>query len=306
MMMYHNPVLLNESIFGLNINPSGIYVDVTYGGGGHSQEILKNLNSKGKLIAFDQDQDAIENKSNDRRLNLIKSNFKYLNNFLNYFQIKEIDGLLADFGISSHQIDNKNRGFSTRFNSELDMRMNKTQKIDAKIIINDYDEDQLEYIFKNFGELKNYKKVTEKIISERIKKSIDTTGDLKKILAPLVKVRDENKFLAQVFQSIRIEVNDELEVIRTLLSDSSKYIKKGGRLVCISYHSLEDRIVKKFIQNGGYNDEVPTDLYGNKNFIFKKVGKMITPSSEEIKLNNRSRSAKLRIAEKIWETFCPF
>ena len=298
-MMYHNPVLLNESISGLNINPSGIYVDVTYGGGGHSQEILKNLNSNGKLIAFDQDQDAIENKLNDSRLNLVKSNFKYLNNFLNYFQIKEIDGLLADFGISSHQIDNKNRGFSTRFNSELDMRMNSTQKIDAKIIINDYDKDQLEYIFKNFGELKNYKKVTEKIIFERAKKSIDTTGDLKKILAPLVKVKDENRFLAQVFQSIRIEVNDELEVIRTLLSDSSKYIKKGGRIVCISYHSLEDRIVKKFIQNGGYNDEVPTDLYGNKNFIFKKVGKMITPSSEEIKLNNRSRSAKLRIAEKI-------
>ena len=298
-MMYHNPVLLNESISGLNINPSGIYVDATYGGGGHSQEILNNLNSKGKLIAFDQDQDAIENKSNDSRLNLVKSNFKYLNNFLNYFQIKEIDGLLADFGISSHQIDNKNRGFSTRFNSELDMRMNKTQKIDAKIIINDYDKDQLEYIFKNFGELKNYKKVTEKIISERTKKSIDTTGDLKKILAPLVKVRDENKFLAQVFQSIRIEVNDELEVIRTLLSDSSKYIKKGGRLVCISYHSLEDRIVKKFIQNGGYNNEVESDFYGNKNVIFKKIGKMITPSSEEIKLNNRSRSAKLRIAEKI-------
>ena len=297
--MYHNPVLLNESISGLNINPSGIYVDVTYGGGGHSQEILKNLNSNGKLIAFDQDQDAIENKLNDSRLNLVKSNFKYLNNFLNYFQIKEIDGLLADFGISSHQIDNKNRGFSTRFNSELDMRMNSTQKIDAKIIINDYDRDQLEYIFKNFGELKNYKKVTEKIIFERAKKSIDTTGDLKKILAPLVKAKDENRFLAQVFQSIRIEVNDELEVIRTLLSDSSKYIKKGGRIVCISYHSLEDRIVKKFIQNGGYNNEVESDFYGNKNVIFKKIGKMITPSSEEIKLNNRSRSAKLRIAEKI-------
>ena len=297
--MYHNPVLLNESISGLNINPSGIYVDVTYGGGGHSQEILKNLNSNGKLIAFDQDQDAIENKSNDNRLNLVKSNFKYLNNFLNYFKIKEIDGLLADFGISSHQIDNKNRGFSTRFNSELDMRMNSTQKIDAKAIVNDYDKDQLEYIFKNFGELKNYKKVTIKIIAERAKKPIETTGELKKILAPLVKVKDENKFLAQVFQSIRIEVNDELEVIRTLLSESSKYIKKGGRLVCISYHSLEDRIVKKFIQNGGFNDEVTTDLYGNKNTIFKKVGKMITPSNQEIKINNRSRSAKLRIAEKI-------
>ena len=297
--MYNNPVLLNESISGLNINPSGIYVDVTYGGGGHSQEILKNLNSSGKLIAFDQDQDAIENKSNDTRLNLVKSNFKYLNNFLNYFKIKEIDGLLADFGISSHQIDNKNRGFSTRFNSELDMRMNSSQKIDAKIIVNDYDKDQLEYIFKNFGELRNYKKVTEKIISERAKKPVVTTGDLKKILTPLVRVKDQNKFLAQVFQSIRIEVNDELDVIRTLLSDSSKYIKKGGRLVCISYHSLEDRIIKKFIQNGGFNDEVSSDIYGNKNTIFKKVGKMITPSNQEIKINNRSRSAKLRIAEKI-------
>ena len=297
--MYHNPVLLNESISGLKINPSGIYVDVTYGSGGHSQEILKNLNSNGKLIAFDQDQDAIENKSNDSRLNLVKSNFKYLNNFLNYFQIKEIDGLLADFGISSHQIDNKNRGFSTRFNSELDMRMNYSQKINAKIIINNYSKDQLKYIFKNFGELKNYKKVTEKIISERKKKSIDTTGDLKKILAPLVKVKDENKFLAQVFQSIRIEVNDELEVIRSLLSDSSRYIKKGGRIVCISYHSLEDRLVKRYIQNGSFNQQVESDIYGNKNTCFRKIGKIVTPSEYELNKNKRSRSAKLRIAEKI-------
>tara|TARA_S200000501_G_C20830476_1_gene746988 strand:- start:824 stop:1735 length:912 start_codon:yes stop_codon:yes gene_type:complete len=297
--MFHNPVLLSESISGLNINPNGVYVDVTYGGGGHSTEILKNLNSNGKLIAFDQDQDAIENKLNDKRLNLIKSNFKYLNNFLNYLKIDEIDGLLADFGISSHQIDDKNRGFSTRFNSKLDMRMNSAQKIDAKMIVNDYDKDQLDYIFKNFGELRNYKRVTEKIISERQKKSIETTGDLKKTLAPLTNLKYENKFLAKVFQSIRIEVNDELQVIRTLLSQSSKYIKKGGRLVCISYHSLEDRIVKKFIQNGGFNDEVSSDIFGNKDIIFKKVRKMITPSNKEIKINNRSRSAKLRVAEKI-------
>ena len=297
--MFHDPVLLSESILGLNINPNGVYVDVTYGGGGHSTEILKNLNSNGKLIAFDQDQDAIKNKSNDSRLNLIKTNFKYLNNFLNYLKIDEIDGLLADFGISSHQIDDKNRGFSTRFNSKLDMRMNCAQKIDAKMIVNDYDKDQLDYIFKNFGELRNYKRVTEKIISERQKKSIETTGDLKKILAPLTNLKYENKFLAKVFQSIRIEVNDEMEVIRTLLSQSSKYIKKGGRLVCISYHSLEDRIVKKFIQNGGFNDEVSSDIFGNKDIIFKKVRKMITPSNQEIKINKRSRSAKLRIAEKI-------
>ncbi len=297
--MYHNPVLLQEAILGLNINPDGIYVDATYGGGGHSREILKNLNKKGKLIAFDQDQDAIENKSNDRRLSLVKSNFKFLNNFLNYLQIDQIDGLLADFGVSSYQIDKKNRGFSTRFNSNLDMRMNSLQMLNAKTIINNYDKDQLEYIFKNYGELKNYKRITQKIITERKNKSLNTTGDLKEVLISLVKTKNQNKFFAKVFQAIRIEVNDELEVIKTLLKISSKYIKKGGRLVCISYHSLEDRIVKKFIQNGGSNKDLSTDIFGYKNIVFKKVGKMITPSIEEKTMNNRSRSAKLRIAEKI-------
>ena len=297
--MYHNPVLLKESIIGLNINPNGIYVDATFGGGGHSTEILNNLNSSGRLIAFDQDQDAIENKILDKRVSLVKSNFKYLNNYLNYFQINKIDGLLADFGISSYQIDNEKRGFSTRFDSELDMRMNNSQKTDAKAIINDYKKDQLEYIFRNFGELKNYKRVTEKIISERTKKYIDTTNDLKTILKSLTNSKEENKFFAKVFQAIRIEVNDELEVIKTLLDKSLKYLKKGGRLVCISYHSLEDRLVKKFIQNGGFTNETSTDLYGNKDLKLKKIGKMITPSEKEIIKNNRSRSAKLRIAERI-------
>ena len=297
--MYHNPVLLKESIIGLNINPNGIYVDATFGGGGHSKEILNNLNSSGRLIAFDQDQDAIENKILDKRVSLVKSNFKYLNNYLNYFQINKIDGLLADFGISSYQIDNEKRGFSTRFDSELDMRMNNSQKTDAKAVINDYKKDQLEYIFRNFGELKNYKRVTEKIISERTKKYIDTTNDLKTILKSLTNSKEENKFFAKVFQAIRIEVNDELEVIKTLLDKSLKYLKKGGRLVCISYHSLEDRLVKKFIQNGGFTNEISTDLYGNKDLKLKKIGKMITPSEKEIIKNNRSRSAKLRIAERI-------
>lgn len=297
--MYHNPVLLRESIIGLNINPNGIYVDATFGGGGHSTEILNNLNSSGRLIAFDQDQDAIENKILDKRVSLVKSNFKYLNNYLNYFQINKIDGLLADFGISSYQIDNEKRGFSTRFDSELDMRMNNSQKTDAKAVINDYKKDQLEYIFRNFGELKNYKRVTEKIISERTKKYIDTTNDLKTILKSLTNSKEENKFFAKVFQAIRIEVNDELEVIKTLLDKSLKYLKKGGRLVCISYHSLEDRLVKKFIQNGGFTNETSTDLYGNKDLKLKKIGKMITPSEKEIIKNNRSRSAKLRIAERI-------
>ena len=297
--MYHNPVLLKESIIGLNINPNGIYVDATFGGGGHSTEILNKLNSSGRLIAFDQDQDAIDNKILDNRVSLVKSNFKYLNNYLNYFEINKIDGLLADFGISSYQIDNEKRGFSTRFDSELDMRMNNSQKTDAKAVVNDYKKDQLEYIFKNFGELKNYKRITEKIISERTNKYIDTTYDLKIILKSLTIPKEENKFFAKVFQAIRIEVNDELEVIKTLLDKSLKYLKKGGRLVCISYHSLEDRLVKKFIQNGGFRNETSSDLYGNKDLKLKKIGKMITPSEIEIINNNRSRSAKLRIAERI-------
>lgn len=297
--MYHNPVLLEESIIGLNINPNGIYVDATFGGGGHSTEILNKLNSSGRIIAFDQDQDAIDNKILDKRVSLVKSNFKYLNNYLNYFQINKIDGLLADFGISSHQIDNEKRGFSTRFDSDLDMRMNNLQKTDAKAVVNDYKKDQLEYIFKNFGELKNYKRISEKIISERTNKYIDTTYDLKIILKSLTIPKEENKFFAKVFQAIRIEVNDELEVIKTLLDKSLKYLKKGGRLVCISYHSLEDRLVKKFIQNGGFRNETSSDLYGNKDLKLKKIGKMITPSEKEIINNNRSRSAKLRIAERI-------
>ncbi len=298
MKMYHKPVLLKESIIGLKINPNGIYVDATFGGGGHSKEILNNLNPNGRLIAFDQDQDAIENKLLDKRLNLVKSNFKYLNNYLNYFQIKKIDGLLADFGISSHQIDNESRGFSTRFDSELDMRMNNSQKTDAKEVVNNFKTDQLEYIFKNFGELKNYRKITHAIISQRMIKEINSTSDLKKILLPLTNKKEENKFFAKIFQAIRIEVNDELEVIKSLLDKSSQYLKKGGRLVCISYHSLEDRLVKKFIQNGGFREQTSSDLYGNKRLNLIKVGKMITPSKNEILKNNRSRSAKLRIAER--------
>jgi 16S rRNA (cytosine1402-N4)-methyltransferase len=299
MKMYHKPVLLEESIIGLKINPNGIYVDATFGGGGHSKEILNNLNSKGRLIAFDQDQDAIENRLLDKRLNLVKSNFKYLNNYLNYFQINKIDGLLADFGISSHQIDNESRGFSTRFDSDLDMRMNNSQKTDAKEVVNNFKTDQLEYIFKNYGELKNYRKITHTITSQRLIKEIKSTNDLKKILLPLTNKKEENKFFAKIFQAIRIEVNDELEVIEALLDKSSQYLKKGGRLVCISYHSLEDRLVKKFIQNGGFRKEVSSDLYGNKRLNLVKVGKMITPSKNEILINNRSRSAKLRIAERI-------
>lgn len=296
---YHIPVLLKESIKGLNIIPDGVYVDATFGGGGHTKEILNHLNSSGKVIAFDQDADSIENQIDDKRLKLIKSNFKYLTNHLNYLQINKIDGLLADFGISSYQIDTEIRGFSIRFDSELDMRMNKDQKKEAKQILNNYSSDDLNYIFKNFGELNNYKKVTQTIISQRSKQKIITTGDLINILKPISPPKNNNKFLAKIFQAIRIEVNDELSVIKKLLEASSQYLNKGGRLVCISYHSLEDRLVKRYIQNGSFNQQVESDIYGNKNTSFRKIGKIVTPSEYELNKNKRSRSAKLRIAEKI-------
>ena len=299
MKMYHNPVLLNESVKGLKIIPDGTYVDVTYGGGGHSKVILQKLGPKGRLIAFDQDRDAHKNKIEDNRLKLIESNFKFLNNHLNYLQISQVDGLLADFGISSYQIDTKIRGFSIRFDSKLDMRMDQSQKMDAQFIINKYDREKLENIFQNYGELRNYRRIVDLIVSERKNNKINTSGDLKRILEPLSISSEENKFLAKVFQAIRIEVNDEINIIKSLLVQSSKILKKGGRLVCISYHSLEDRLVKRFIQNGTFESDAISDIYGNKDLIFKKIGKLISPDKEEVGSNNRSRSAKLRVAEKI-------
>ena len=299
MKMYHNPVLLHESVKGLKIIPDGTYVDVTYGGGGHSKVILQKLGPKGRLIAFDQDRDAHKNKINDNRLKLIESNFKYLNNHLNYLQISQVDGLLADFGISSYQIDTKTRGFSIRFDSKLDMRMDQSQKMDAQFIINKYDREKLENIFQNYGELRNYRRIVDLIVSERKNNKINTSGDLKRILEPLSISSEKNKFLAKVFQAIRIEVNDEINIIKSLLVQSSRILKKGGRLVCISYHSLEDRLVKRFMQNGTFESDTISDIYGNKDLIFKKIGKLISPDKEEVGSNNRSRSAKLRVAEKI-------
>ena len=299
MMMYHNPVLLDDSVKGLNIIPNGTYVDATYGGGGHSRVILKKLGPKGKLIAFDQDSDAHKNKIIDSRLNLIESNFKFLNNHLNYLQISQIDGLLADFGISSYQIDTKTRGFSIRFDYKLDMRMDQSQDMDAQFIINKYDREKLENIFHNYGELRNYRRIVDTILSERKNNEIKTSGDLKRILELLSNKSEKNKFLAKVFQAIRIEVNDEINIIKSLLLQSSKILKKGGRLVCISYHSLEDRLVKRFIQNGTFESDAISDIYGNKELKFKKVGNLISPDEKEVRLNNRSRSAKLRVAEKI-------
>ena len=261
MKMYHNPVLLDDSVKGLNIIPNGTYVDATYGGGGHSRVILKKLGPKGRLIAFDQDSDAHKNKIIDSRLKLIESNFKFLNNHLNYLQISQIDGLLADFGISSHQIDTKTRGFSIRFDYKLDMRMDQSQDMDAQFIINKYDREKLENIFHNYGELRNYRRIVDTILSERKNNEIKTSGDLKRILEPLSNSSEKNKFLAKVFQAIRIEVNDEINIIKSLLLQSSKILKKGGRLVCISYHSLEDRLVKRFIQNGTFESDAISDIY---------------------------------------------
>ena len=297
--MYHSPVLLDDSVKGLNIIPNGTYVDATYGGGGHSKVILKKLGPKGRLIAFDQDSDAHKNKIIDSRLKLIEANFKFLNNHLNYLQISQIDGLLADFGISSYQIDTKTRGFSIRFDYKLDMRMDKSQDMDAQFIINKYDREKLENIFQNYGELRNYRRIVDTILSERKNNEIKTSGDLKRILEPLSSKSEKNKFLAKVFQAIRIEVNDEINIIKSLLIQSSKILKKGGRLVCISYHSLEDRLVKRFIQNGTFESDAISDIYGNKELKFKKVGNLISPDQKEVRLNNRSRSAKLRVAEKI-------
>ena len=297
--IYHVPVLLKESINGLNILPNGVYVDATFGGGGHTKEILSHLNSSGKVIAFDQDADAIENQIDDNRLKLIKSNFKYLTNHLKYLQIDKIDGLLADFGISSYQIDTEIRGFSMRFDSDLNMRMNKDQKKDAKQILNKYSSDDLNYIFKNFGELKNHKKITQIIISQRSKQKIVTTGDLIRILKPISPSKNNNKFLAKIFQAIRIEVNDELSVIKKLLEASSQFLNKGGRLVCISYHSLEDRLVKRFIRSGHIDGQIRKDFYGNPDLYFKRIGRMLRPTSSELEQNNRARSAKMRIAEKV-------
>ena len=275
MKMYHNPVLLNESVKGLKIIPDGTYVDVTYGGGGHSKVILQKLGPKGRLIAFDQDMDAHKNKIDDNRLKLIESNFKFLNNHLNYLQISQVDGLLADFGISSYQIDTKTRGFSIRFDSKLDMRMDQSKKMDAQFIINKYDREKLENIFQNYGELRNYRRIVDLIVSERKNNKINTSGDLKRILEPLSISSEENKFLAKVFQAIRIEVNDEINIIKSLLVQSSKILKKGGRLVCISYHSLEDRLVKRFIQNGTFESDAISDIYGNKDLIFLKIKSLL-------------------------------
>jgi 16S rRNA (cytosine1402-N4)-methyltransferase len=297
--MYHNPVLLKQSVDDLVTNPDGIYVDCTFGGGGHSREILGRLSDKGKLFGFDQDLDALKNTIDDPRFTLINQNFRFLENSLLIYRVSQVDGILADLGVSSHQFDEAERGFSTRSNAPLDMRMNVMQGLDAKRVINDYDEEQLADIFYYYGELREARKLARDIVHHRKTKSIDTTEDLKKLFSylPPHKV---NKFYAQLFQAIRIEVNQELEVLKEMLVQAYNVLKPEGRLVVISYHSLEDRLVKRFLKNGMFEGEPERDIYGNYKKAFELVkSKAIIPDDKEIEENSRARSAKMRTGIKV-------
>ena len=297
---YHNPVLRDESVNGLNINPDGIYVDTTFGGGGHSRAILEKLGNKGKLIAFDQDKDAINNIPDDKRLLLLTQNFRYLKNNLLYHDIKKVDGILADLGVSSHQFDEKERGFSFRHDSALDMRMNNKSKRTAADVLNQYPEEKLISIFREYGEIPNAYKLVRQIVSERNKIKFKDTCQFTEAISGFVPKKTEHQYLAKVFQALRIEVNAELQVLKQLLLQSTEMLKPKGRLVIISYHSLEDRLVKNFIKTGNFDGNVEKDLYGNFHTPFKQINKkVIVPNDEEISLNNRARSAKLRIAEKL-------
>ena len=295
---YHNPVLLDRSVEDLVTNPDGIYVDVTFGGGGHSRKILKSLSPEGKLFAFDQDQDAVKNTLADPRFELIQANFKDLKRYLKFYGIKEVDGILADFGVSSHQFDAEQRGFSTRFEGRLDMRMDQDASLSAFEVVNTYSEQELISIMKLYGEVKGAHKIVSAILEQRDVADIETTTELIEIIKPLISERFINKILAKVFQAIRIEVNQELEVIKLFLQQTVEVLKPSGRLACISYHSLEDRLVKRFIREGVFEGEAEQDFFGNRFTPFKKVGGLVIPSDEEIKLNSRARSAKLRTAEK--------
>ena len=298
-MDYHNPVLLNDTVEGLNIKQDGVYVDVTFGGGGHSRKILESLGPKGRLIAFDQDKDALLNTIDDSRFLLIYENFRYVKRFLRFHGIKSVDGVLADFGVSSHQFDEAERGFSIRFDALLDMRMNQQDVLSAHSLVNSYDEEALRQVFWNYGELRTATVLAKTIVQARELAPIDTTFDLKTILKKHLPHGRENKILAQIYQAIRIEVNQEIEVLKAFLLQTSSLLKTNGRLSIISYHSLEDRLVKRFIRNGLFEGEPEKDIFGNFEVPLKKVGRLIIPTSAEIKSNNRARSAKLRIAQKV-------
>lgn len=297
--MYHNPVLLKQSVDDLVTNPDGTYVDCTFGGGGHSKEILSRLSDKGRLFSFDQDLDALKNTIDDPRFTLINQNFRFLENSLLMYGVSQVDGILADLGVSSHQFDEADRGFSTRSNAPLDMRMNVMQNLDAKRVINEYEESELADIFYHYGELREARKLARDIVHHRKTKSIETTEDLKKMFS-YIPPHKVNKFYAQLFQAIRIEVNQELEVLKEMLVQAYKVLKPEGRLVVISYHSLEDRLVKRFLKNGMFEGEPERDIYGNYKKAFELVkSKAIIPDDKEIEENSRARSAKMRTGIKV-------
>ena len=299
-MAYHKPVLLIESIEGLNIKPKGIYIDLTFGGGGHSREVLRQLGNKGSLIVFDQDADARENIPEDKRLTFIMANFRYLKNFLRYHDIAQVDGILADLGISSHQIDKPERGFSFKTNSELDMRMSSLSDTTATKVLNDYDESDLTRIFKNYGEISNASRISKTIVEARKSEPVSTTNDLERALGNLIPKHNSSKFLAKLYQALRIEVNQELEALEEMLLQTQDALVPGGRLVVITYHSLEDRLVKNYMKSGNLQGDVEKDFYGKLLVPWKLINKnVIVPTEEELARNKRARSAKLRIAEKL-------
>ncbi|MDD4432150.1 Ribosomal RNA small subunit methyltransferase H [bioreactor metagenome] len=297
---YHIPVMLNECMEGLAIKPDGVYVDVTFGGGGHSKEILSRLGEKGTLYGFDQDADAENNIPEDDRFVFVRSNFRYLSNFMRFHGETEIDGLLADLGVSSHHFDDKDRGFSFRFQGMLDMRMNTRAGKTAADILNTYTEEALSTLFYLYGELKNSRKLASVIVKARETKPLETTDEFLALITPYIGKDKEKKMLAQVFQALRIEVNDEMRALREMLQQAMRLLKPGGRLVVMTYHSLEDRLVKNFFKSGNFEGTISQDFFGNIQSPFRLINnKVITPSSEEVEVNPRSRSAKLRIAEKL-------
>lgn len=297
--IYHTPVLLNESIKGLNIRPDGIYVDVTFGGGGHSKAVLKQLGPNGKLYGFDQDEDAEKNIVNDKRFTFVRSNFRYISNFMRYYGVEKVDGILADLGVSSHLFDDSERGFSFRFNGTLDMRMNKKAELNAADVINNYTEERLADIFYLYGELKNSRKLSSVIIKARSKQQIYTIGEFLEIIKPFIGKEREKKDLAKIFQAIRIEVNHEMDALKEMLDSTIRLLAPQGRLVVITYHSLEDRIVKNIMKSGAADGRIKQDFFGNIQSPYQIINnKVITPTDEEIEQNPRARSAKLRIAEK--------
>jgi len=297
-MEYHNPVLLSESVEALVSDPGGVYVDCTFGGGGHSREILRHLNENGRLFSFDQDEDAKRNLIDDERFTLVMQNFRHLKNNLRYLGVKKVDGVLADLGVSSHQFDTPERGFSIRFDGDLDMRMNQNSKLTASKILNEYEEEKLAGIFYQYGELRNARRLAREIASERKLNPLRTIQQLKDLFSYIPKNK-ENKFLAQVFQALRIEVNDEMASLREMLMQCGEIIEEGGKLVVISYHSLEDRLVKRYMKTGLFEGEPERDVYGNWDAPFKPIqSKVIVPAEEEIESNPRARSAKMRVAIK--------